>query len=149
MNLVEKVKAAFQGFPFEAPATIEDLRQAESKLGEPLPAVLRNLYLGFNGFRGPTNARFLWPLFGKDSLVEFNAFLRCGDEFPREFVHSCIFFGDEGIGPMWGIKQDIPGTIIRWDAEWGEDFEVVGATPLEVWLRSKHSFDSISDAPIA
>lgn len=149
MNLVGKVKEAFQGFPFGEPATLEDLTRVESKVGEPLPAILRDLYLAFDGFRGPTNARYLWPLFGKDSLVEFNGFLRHGGEFPHDFVHSCIFFGDEGIGPMWGIKRDLPGSIICWDAEWGEDFEVVGATPLDVWLRSKHDFDAISDAPIS
>lgn len=145
MNLVEKVRESFREFPFGPPATLEDLRRAESKLGEPLPSVLRDLYLAFDGFRGPTNARYLWPLFGKDGLVEFNTFLRFGDEFPRELVRSCIFFGDEGIGPMWGIKHDLPGNIICWDAEWGTDFEIVGTTPLEVWLESKRGFDAISD----
>ena len=147
MNLAEQVTELFHGFPFGTPATLDDLQRAERELGEAIPPVLRDLYLAFDGFRGPTNAQFFWPLFAENGLVNFNGFLRAGDEFPHDFVSSCIFFGDEGIGPMWGIKRDLPDSSVRWDAEWGEDIEIVGTTPPDVWLQKKREYDAISDAP--
>ena len=143
MNLAAQVKELFQGYPFGVPATPDALLRAEQALGEPVPPILRELYLAFDGFNGPTNSRFFWPLFGKNGLVEFNAFLRSGDEFPHPFVSSCIFFGDEGVGPLWGIKSGLPDSIIMWDAEWGDDFEIVGSNPLDVWTRAKRDFENI------
>src|SRR5690349_16735751 len=126
MSIAQRVREEFSGFAFGAPCSTEDILRAERQLGESLPAQLRELYLAFDGFRGPTGAQFFWSLFGQNGLVEFNGFLRDGEEFPYAFVCSCVFFGDAGIGDMWGIKHDLPGKIIRWDATWGEDFEVAG-----------------------
>ena len=143
MSLATQVSELFHGFAFGTPATPDDLQRAEGELGEPIPPVLRDLYLAFDGFLGPTNAQFLWPLFAENGLVRFNNFLRAGDEFPHEFVSSCIFFGDEGIGAMWGIKRDLPDAIILWDAEWGEDYEIVGSSPLDDWTRSKRDYEGL------
>lgn len=147
MNLARKVEEVFQGFPFGAPATPEDLLRAEEALGHPVPPPLRELYLAFDGFSGPTHAQFFWPLFAPNGLVEFNRFLRNGDEFPHDFVSSCVFFGDEGVGSMWGIKQDLPDSIILWDATWGEEYEVVGTCPLEVWEQAKGDYDELLNRP--
>ena len=48
-----------------------------------------------------------------------------------------------GHRPLLGLKRDAPGKVIRWDAEWGEDFEVVGNDPLEVWLGEKRKYDNL------
>lgn len=140
-NAANEVREHFQGFEFRPPCTEEDLILAEESLGQRVPPAIRSLYLAFDGFRGPTNARFMWPLFGRDGLVEFNRFLRSGREFPKAFVSSCLFYGDAGIGDMWGIKDDLPGSVIRWNASWGEDFEEAGATPIDVWLKEKAVYD--------
>lgn len=61
---------------------------------------------------GVATAAF-WPLFAHDEhglgLVEMNLFYREDDLFPRGLVSQCLFFGDSGGGPQWGIKQDVPG----------------------------------------
>jgi hypothetical protein len=31
--------------------------------------------------------------------------------------------------------------VIRWDAEWGVEFEVVGENPLEVWVAEKKAYE--------
>ncbi len=74
-----------------------------------------------------------------------NLFFRGDELFPQELVTQCLFFGDNGVGAQWGLKRDLPGKVILWDAEWGEDFEVVGDSPLEVWRTEKQMFDSLSE----
>ncbi len=143
MSQPEEVRELFRDYPFGTPATLESLQRAERELGELLSPILRELYLAFDGFEGPTRAQFFWPIFARAGLVEFNRFLRAGDEFPHEFVCSCVFFGDGGIGSMWGIKRDLPDSVILWDAEWGEDYEVVGRAPLDAWRQAKCDFDAI------
>lgn len=119
-------------------------------LGEPLPAILEEFYRAFNGFRGPTNAAFFWQLFASanepTALVEMNKFFRDngGDPFPGEIVSQCLFFGDDGIGAQWAFKKDLPGKIIKWDARWGSDIEIVGNGPLEAWLAEKEFYDRIA-----
>ncbi len=147
MSLPDKVRGEFAGFNFGARCSQAEIRRTEAALGEPLPAVLLELYRAFDVFLGPTDAVFFWPLFagkwGDSGLVDMNRFLREGDEFPRDFVSQCIFFGDNGGGPFWGMKTDLPGKVIRWDAEWGEQFEVAGEDPLEVWVAEKKDYDEL------
>jgi hypothetical protein len=147
--MAEEVRTHFAGFDFGAPCSEADIRSAEAALGEELPAVLRELYLAFDGFLGPTNAGFFWRLFDPDpdagGLVETNRFFRQGEEFPREFVSRCVFFGDNGCGPQWGIKKDLPGKVIMWDAAWGDRFQVVGENPLEAWLAEKRAYDELDE----
>ncbi len=144
MAAADEVRQLFAGHSFGTPCTEADIRRAEAVLGEPLPPVLRELYLAFDGFLGLTNAGFFWPLFGREGLVEMNQFYRGDDLFPQELVSRCVFFGDNGCGPQWGFKRDLPGKVIQWDAEWGEDFAVVGDSPLDVWRAEKQSYDSLS-----
>ena len=144
MSQSDEVRAEFACGCFGTPCTEAEISRAEEALGELFPAALRELYLAFDGFRGPTNARFFWPLFGPEGLVYMNQFYRCDDLFPHELVAQCLFFGDEGTGPQWGFKRDLPGKIVRWDAEWGDDFEVVGENVLEVWLAKKAEYNALS-----
>jgi hypothetical protein len=145
MAAADEVRALFPGHRFGAPCSAADLRRAEAALGEPLPPALRELYLAFDGFLGPTDAAFFWPLFGHEGLVEMNQFYRGDALFPQELVAQCLFFGDYGCGPQWGLKGDTPGKVIRWDAEWGTDFEVVGDSPLEVWRAAKQWYDALAE----
>jgi hypothetical protein len=107
----------------------------------PIPPVLRNLYRSFNGFRGPTGAAFFWPLFGDRGLVRWHQFLR--SEFTQPWLSTCLFYGDAGGGSPWGLKADLPGRVILWDAEWGDDFEVVRTSVLDVWLDEKRKYDEL------
>jgi SMI1 / KNR4 family (SUKH-1) len=147
MKLYEEVQRHFAGFSFGAPCSDAEIQRAEAALGEPIPDVLRELYRAFDGFLGPTDSVFFWPLFagkwGECGLVDLNRFLREGDEFPRDLVSRCIFFGDDGGGPFWGIKRDLPGKVICWDAEWGDEFHMVGENPLEVWIAAKKAYEEL------
>src|SRR5262245_12006473 len=145
MAAADEVRSMFAGHSFGAPCTEADIRRAEAALGEPLPPVLRELYLAFDGFLGSTNAGFFRPLFGREGLVELNRFFRGDALFPQELVSRCVFFGDNGCGPLWGFKRELPGKVIQWDAEWGEDFEVVGDSPLDVWRAEKQAYDSLGE----
>jgi len=143
LNEADETRVLFAGRRFGPPCSEADVQRAEQALGELLPNVLRGLYLEFNGFSGSTDASFFWPLFGREGLVEMNQFYRGDNLFPQELVASCLFFGDNGCGPQWGFKRDLPGKIIQWDGEWGTDFEVVGESPLDVWRAEKHKYDSL------
>ena len=139
----DEVRAMFAGHFFGDPCAEDEICRAEAALGECLPLVLRELYRAFDGFHGSTDAAFFWPLFGREGLVEMNKFFRGDDIFPQELVAQCLFFGDNGCGPTWGIKTDLPGKVIQWDGEWGADFEVVANSPLEAWLAEKKFYDSL------
>lgn len=144
MTPVETIGSVFGNVACGHPCSESDIVRAELELGGQLPGELRLYYQAFDGFRGATDARFLWPLFGKDGLVGFNRFLRGGAEFPRHFTSSWVFFGDAGIGDMWGIKGDNPGHVIRWSVSWGEDFEIAGDSILNVWLTEKRRYDGLT-----
>jgi hypothetical protein len=147
MGLPDEVRACFAGFGFGPPCSESEIHRAESELGEALPAVLKELYLAFDGFEGPTGAGFFWPLFAHaendPGLVEMNLFFRGDDLFPQGLVSQCLFFGDNGCGPQWGIKRDLPGKVILWDAAWGDKYEVTGEDPLEVWTAEKRMYEEL------
>jgi hypothetical protein len=145
MSPADEVRALFRGYSFGAPCSATEIARAESALQESFPSVLHELYLAFDGFRGSTNASFFWSLFDDEGLVAMNQFYRGDPLFPQELVSQCLFFGDGGYGPQWAFKRDLPGKIIRWDAEWGTDFEVVGEYPVDVWRAEKQMYDSLEE----
>jgi len=53
MAAADEVRTMFPGHSFGVPCTEADIRRAEALLGEPLPPILRELYLAFDGFLGP------------------------------------------------------------------------------------------------
>jgi hypothetical protein len=64
---------------------------------------------------------------------------------PQQLFSQSLFFGDNGSGPQSGFKRDFPRKVIRWDAEWGTDFEVAGESPIEVWRAEKQRYDSLAE----
>ena len=151
MSIAHEVRCIFEGFNFGPPCTPEDLVRAEHELGHPLPAVLRELYLSFDGFLGPTAAVFFSPLLQRDnsagdSLVSFTRFLRGEDYFPG-FHQRAVIFGSDGCGSNWGMLIDSPGVVFEWHPEQGEEYTVVGTSPLDAWLKGKALYeDSAPDA---
>ncbi len=147
MNLPQRIRDHFPDATFGHPCSQSDVTRAEQALGEQLPKMLRELYLAFDGFRMPEGGGLdaLLPLFGREGLVGMNAFFRNGAEFPTKLVSQCLFFGNDGIGGYWGFKRDLPGKIIRWDAEWGEDFEIDSDTPLDAWLAERRKYEELKE----
>jgi hypothetical protein len=149
MSIALEVRRNFEGFDFGPPCTPEDLAKAEHELGHPLPAVLRQLYLSFDGFLGPTAAVFFSPLLRRDnptseSLVSFTLFLRGEDYFP-EFLQESVVFGSDGCGSNWGMRLDSPDEVFEWHPEQGEEYVVVGTSPLDVWLKGKALYAESGD----
>lgn len=46
---------------------------------------------------------------------------------------------------MWGIKWDLPNSVIAWDPEFGTDFDVVGCSPFETWRAEKQRYDALAE----
>jgi hypothetical protein len=151
MSIAHEVRRHFEGFDLGPPCAPEDLARAERELGHPLPAVLRELYLSFDGFLGPTAAAFFYPLLRRDddaseSLVSFTRFLRHEDDFPG-FWRQAVAFGDDGCGSHWGMRLDSPGEVFEWHPGQGEEYTAVGRSPLDAWLRGKGRY--VESAPDA
>ncbi len=147
MTLATKVRQAFEGHAFGQPVPVSEVQLAEEELGHSLPQVLRDLYSAFDGFTGPTNAPFFFPLrtassVSQESLVSYTLFLRSEDYFP-ETLRDAVAVGDFGGGSCWFIKASNPDQVLRWDAEWGDEYEVLESSLLEVWLTEKAAYESI------
>ena len=52
MGMADQVRSLFAGHRFGPPCTEPAIRKAEDALAEPLPPVLRELYMAFDGFSG-------------------------------------------------------------------------------------------------
>jgi len=140
MDALRRLKSAVRELSMAAPCPEPKIQTAEKRLGQRLPDVLRAVYKITNGFCGPTGAQFLWPIGRqRQSLVGLNLFFR-QDLFPP-MVRNWVLFGDEGGGAMWAIDPKKPDQVIRWDAEWGDDFEIAGQDPFEAWARKQAAYD--------
>jgi hypothetical protein len=71
-------------------------------------------------------------------LVEYTRFLR-SEDFPQ-FLQRAVAIGDTGTGPSWIIEIDRPERILWWDAEWGDEYEVVPGTLIDAWRRARDEY---------
>jgi hypothetical protein len=150
MFLASSVREAFDGRLFGPSVSTDQIAEAERVLGHELPPILRTLYGAFDGFAGPTNAPFMFPLlkgsaFSQESLVSFTLFLRGEDGFPV-FLQRAVAVGDNGTGASWLILLDKPNEVVRWDAEWGDTYEVLEGPLLDVWCREKALYESLDQS---
>ncbi len=140
------VRRAFPQGTFGSPAAPETIAEAERLLGHQLPEPVRSLYLEFDGFQGPTNAHFLFPILdrpasGGESLVTYTKFFRSESYFPAWLQHA-LALGDNGTGATWFILLDQDNRLVRWDAEW-EEYEVVEGSLLDAWIAERKLYGSI------
>jgi hypothetical protein len=148
MSLAESVRNAFAESAFGAPVSSSELEEAEAALGHALPPVLRELYAAFDGFTGPTNAPFLFPLVHRpgprqDSALAYTDFLRA--EIPSlEWLRTAVALGGPGTGSSWFVSILHPDQVWEWDAEWGDEYEVLEGSLLDVWLAKKAMYDALA-----
>ncbi len=147
MITAASVRKALPGGDFREPVSASMLLEAETSLGHALPPLLRELYLAFDGFLGPTLAPFLFPLVTRpsemqESLVSFTLFLRSEDYCP-DWLHRAVAVGGSGGGAAWFILLERPDAVVRWEAEWGPEFEELDGSLLEVWLREKAKYEPL------
>lgn len=143
----EDVHRAFANGVFRGRAKAEALAQVEQALGHALPDQLHSLYLEFDGFQGPTDANFLFPVLeratpGSESLLTYTQFFRGEDYFPS-WLQKAVAVGDNGTGTTWFILLEAPERLVRWDAEW-EEYEEVEGSLLDAWIAERKLYESVS-----
>lgn len=134
------------GFTRGAPCSEAEFDQAEELLGHSLLSELLKLYKIANGFRGPTNAAFLYPLlnkqtFNKGTTVQLTLYLR-NDPSQPQFWNRAVAFGDDGVGATWGINLETE-EIFEWWAEDGEEVSDLGFSVTNVWAAKCRWYDEV------
>ena len=128
------------------PCGTDEFEQAEKSLGHMLPPELVRIYKLANGFRGPTNAAFLYPLqegqsFNQETAVGLTRFFR-QDPGHSELWKRAVAFGDFGIGATWGINIDT-NQVFEWWPDDGEQIIELGTSIFDVWGKKKEWYDKV------
>lgn len=133
-----EIRTHFRSGRFGPPCTTEQIAKAEEKLGLRLPDALRELYLAFDGFRGPTNAQYLFPLLscsdGGSSLCETTLFFRSWEQVD---LSHFIFFGSSSADENWALSVDEPKKIIAYHHHMEDEYEHAGSDILQVYLEDE------------
>jgi cell wall assembly regulator SMI1 len=133
-----EVRAYFHHGRFGSPCTQEQIAAAEGRIGMRLPDPLRELYLEFDGFRGPTNAQYLFPLAqctdGGSSLCDMTLLFR---DWKLIDLSSFIFFGSSSADECWGMSASDPKKIIAYHHHMEDEFEYAGSDILQVYLADE------------
>jgi len=143
-----KIREHFSSAIFGAPCTIEDIAAAESTLGITLLGSLRELYLAFDGFRGPGNAQYLFPLLnctdGGSSLLAMTELFR---DWKSPDLSQFIFFGSSTADESWGLSLDAPRKIIAYHHQMEDRYEIAGSDIYEAFVADEQRFRDSSDKP--
>jgi len=116
----------------------------EWRLAAPFPGWLRTVYRSCNGFCGPTGVRYLYPLDGRDGVLELNLFLRDEDWAPP-WLNRAIVFSDNGAGGSITTHWvALDGALIQWCYGDGADFTVLDCDLFELWRREQERWDAVS-----
>ncbi|HZC07107.1 MAG TPA: SMI1/KNR4 family protein [Ktedonobacterales bacterium] len=121
---------------FHPPATLEELRGAESRLGVTLPAELRDALLETNGAEVAYGVGLVWS---SEEIARRNLDMRRewrGGEWRAMPVDHLLFFGELGNGDLVCIPVTLEGAgncIFLWDHE--DDSRTSVATSLADWLQ--------------
>lgn len=135
-------------FPHGSPVHDAEIREAEKALGHAVPEELLSVYRVANGFRGPTNAAFLYPLlspqpFNDQTAVALTLGLRAEANQPS-FWDRAIMFGDPGMMPCWGIEAD-SGRLFEWWPEDGDEITYLDGSILQLWARKEAWYDEVTN----
>jgi len=146
LPMVARMSFDIMALPHGSPIRETEIREAEKSLGQTVPAELISVYRIANGFLGPTNAAFLYPLlspqsFNDQTAVAFTLELRA-DEFQPSFWDRAIVFGDAGMMPCWGIEVD-SGRIFEWWPEHGDEITYLDTSMVQLWAQKKAWYDEI------
>ena len=136
----QQVRDAFPESNYRVSASRLEITEAERLLGHDLPPQLKLLYSVFDGFDGPTDAPFLFPLLDRpaprgESLVTYTLFLRGEGYFPT-WVQNAVALGHDGTGTAWFFLLGLENQLVVWNTEW-EEYEVVDGNLLDAWCKAK------------
>ncbi len=99
---------------FTAPSTVDQLDDAESRLGVGLPEDLRGLLLETDGVVGEYGEGVIWPL---KRIVEENLSFRANAVFRELYMpfDHLLFFGDYANGDQFAFPIQADGVMHRLD----------------------------------
>ncbi|MFB7179794.1 SMI1/KNR4 family protein [Streptomyces sp. NPDC056257] len=101
----------------EGPASERDLRDLELRLGQPLPATLRELLLECNGVVDEDGTDVVWSA---DQIGLKNSEFRTGGDFSSLYMpfDALMFFGDNGGGDQFAfVRTPQRSDVFVWDHE--------------------------------
>ncbi|MGQ4389340.1 SMI1/KNR4 family protein [Streptomyces sp. SAS_270] len=102
---------------FRAPAQEAELAEAEVRLGQTLPAELRQLLLESNGVIGHAHVDTVWTI---DRIVEQNRFFWSDATFAQLYMSfdALLFFGDNGGGDQFAfVRKPERQDVFVWEHE--------------------------------
>ncbi|EKJ98726.1 Cell wall assembly and cell proliferation coordinating protein [Rhodopirellula baltica SH28] len=139
-TILDHIRKVMPSATFDPPATPEMVVAAERLLGVRLPLWLRDIYLACNGFVGPTDVRYLYPLDGEDGAAEFTLFLR--SEWTLPWIERATIFSENGLGGSltvhWGI---LDGQLIEWCYGDGPEYSVADGDIFALLAREQTLWD--------
>jgi hypothetical protein len=141
-DVLSQIRAVIEVTAWE-PAKPKLLDEVEQRLVVPFPDWLRSVYHYSNGFCGPTGVRYLYPLDGRDGVLEFTLFLREEDWSPK-WLQRAIVFSDNGAGGSITIHwAALDGQLIEWCYGDGADFRILESDLLALWKREQERWDAV------
>jgi hypothetical protein len=119
----------------------ELIADVERQLNVPMPPWLREVYLSCNGFSGPTDECYLYPLHGREGVGEFTLFLR-EQEWAPAWLECAIVFGYiGGSGSTTAHTVALDGQLIEWCYGDGERYTVLEGGLLDLWGKIQARWD--------
>lgn len=145
-SIKDRILAAMPNASFNESATLDLIEQAQLALAVTFPHWLKELYLTCDGFSGPTEVRYLYPLLGGDGTVEFTLFLR--NEWQLPWLNRCAIFSENGGGGSntvhWGICD---GKLIEWCYGDGDAFTEIDVDFFAILRREQSLWDELESDP--
>ena len=136
----DRIRTVMPSVRFHHPATHSMIDAAQQSLGVEIPNWLRNIYLACNGFIGPTDVRYLYPLDGSEGAAQFTSFLRT--EWTTPWLHRALVFSDNGMGGSLTVHWAIlDGQLIEWCYGNGDAYTVADGDFFELLSREQALWD--------
>ncbi|WP_248581760.1 SMI1/KNR4 family protein [Nocardioides sp. InS609-2] len=113
--LVEQIRQWGEA-SFSPPATADDVRMCEARLGHDLPDELRRLLAETNGIQGEYGLCLLWSA---HRIAEDNARFRESGDFQQLYMpfQGLVFFADAGNGDQFAVALSGNREVFVWDHE--------------------------------
>jgi hypothetical protein len=127
-----------------SPATSADIAMVEARLGVAFPSWLRTLYLTCDGFTGPTDWQYLFPLAGHLGVIGYTEWLR-REEWGPAWLSRAFVFGQTcsgGTGSTFFAVLD--GLMIEWCLGDGAEFTQFSGSFFDLLRREQATWDEVA-----
>jgi hypothetical protein len=141
--VLSQIRVAIEVTACNPAPSLKLIEEVERRLGVPFPEWVRGVYRSCNGFCGPTGVRYLYPLDGRDGVLELTLFLRNEDWSPP-WLKRAIVFGDNGVGGSITTHWlALDGKLIQWCYGDGTDFSILNCDLFALWSREQALWDAV------